>query len=86
MSLTLSSFIEVCDARNKSVAESQILTPRADPQRDKSEVKQLFTGAICNDCQFTFTTADAGYAAVHATDPQKKFKRILPLVNSDDEL
>ena len=86
MSLKLSSFIEVCDAREKSVAESQILTPRADPQRDESEGKHLFTGAVFNNCQFTFTTADAGSAAVHATVPQKKFKRILPLVDSDDEL
>lgn len=55
MSLKLSSFIEVCEARNKSVAESQILTPRAVPQRDESEVKHLFTGAVFNNCQFTFS-------------------------------
>ena len=54
MSSKLSSFIEVCDARNKSVAESKILTPRANPQRDESEGKHLFTGAVFNNCQFTF--------------------------------
>ena len=86
MSLKLRSFIEVCEARNKSVAESQILTPRADPKRDESEGNHLFTGAVFHNCQFTFTTADAGSAAVHATVREKKFKRILPLVDSNDEL
>ena len=56
-------------------------------QRDESESKHLFTGAVFNNGQFTFTTADAGSAAVYyAIVPQKKFKRILPFVNSDDEL
>ena len=86
MSLKLSSCIEVCEARNISVDESQALTPRTVPQRDENEGKNMFTGAVFKNCQFTFTTADACSAADHATVPQKKFKRILPLINSDDEL
>ena len=79
MSLKFSSCIEVCEARNKSVAESQVLMPRTVPQRDENEGKNMLTGAI-------FNTADACSAADHATLPQKKFKRILPLIDSDDEL
>ena len=70
----------------KPVLESQIPTPRTVPQRDENGGKKLFTGAVFNNCQFNFTAADAGYAIDHAAIPVEKFKRILPLIDSDDEL
>ena len=56
--------------------------PRANPQRDESVGKHLFIGAVFN---ITFNTAKADSAAVHATVLQKRFKRILPLVDGDDD-
>ena len=85
-SLKLSRYIDSCEERNKPVLENQIPTSRTVPQRDENGGKNLFTGAVFNNCQFTFTAADAGYAIDHAAIPVKKLKRILPLMDSADEL
>ena len=71
---------------NLTVLESQIPTPRTVPQQDENGGKNLFTGAVFENCQFSLTAADAGYPIDHAAIPVKKFKRILPLIDSNDEL
>ena len=85
MSLKLSSYFDSCEARNNPVLESQIPTPRTVPQQDKNGENNLFTGAVFDNCQFALTAADASYPIDHAAIPVKKFKRILPLIGSDDE-
>lgn len=93
MSLKLSNYIEAPEANLplksavESAVESQILKPRIVPQQDENGGKSMFTGAVFNNCQFTFGAADAGFTGEHAVVPKKKFKRILPLSSdSDDEL
>ena len=82
MSLKLSCYVEG-EERHKSVAKSQVLTPK---QRDENGGNNLFSGAVFNNCNFTFTPAEAGFSCDNAAPPAKKFKRILPLIDSDDEL
>ena len=82
MSLKLSCYVEG-EERHKSVAKSQVLTPK---QRDENGGNNLFSGAVFNNCNFTFTPAEAGFSCNNAAPPAKKFKRILPLIDSDDEL
>ena len=84
--MKLSRYIDSCEGRNKPVLESQIPTSRTVPQQDENGGKNVFTGAVFNNCQFTFTAADAGYAIDHAAIPVKKLKKILPLIDSADEL
>ena len=46
----------------------------------------MFSGVVFNNFQFTFTAADAASTADHAAVLKKKFKGILPIRDSDDEL
>ena len=82
MSLKLSCYVEGEEC-HKSVTESQVLMPK---QRDENGGNNLFSGAVFNNCNFTFTPAEAGFSCNNAAPPAKKFKRILPLIDSDDEL
>ena len=82
MSLKLSCYVEG-EERHKSVAKSQVLMPK---QRDENGGNNLFSGAVFNNCNFTFTPGEAGFSCDNAAPPVKKFKRILPLIDSDDEL
>ena len=70
-------------------AESKILKPSiAAQQSEKPENsgKNLFTGAVFHNCHFGFA-GDAGFnTGEHSTFQAKKFKRISPLSDSDDEL
>ncbi|CAH3013871.1 unnamed protein product [Porites evermanni] len=85
MSLKLSCYCHDCygEERDKSVAKSQVLTPK---QRDENGGNNLFSRAVFNNCNFTFTPAEAGFSWDNAAPPTKKLKRILPLIDSDDEL
>ena len=69
--------------------ESKILKPSiAAQQSEKQENsgKNLFTGAVFHNCRFNFA-GDAGFnTGEHSTFQAKKFKRISPLSDSDDEL
>ena len=69
--------------------ESKILKPSiAAQQSEKPENsgKNLFTGAVFHNCRFNFA-GDAGFnTGEHSTFQAKKFKRISPLSDSDDEL
>ena len=82
MFLKLSRYVEG-EERHKSVAKSQVLTPK---QRDENGGNNLFSGAVFDNYNFTFTPAKAGFSRDNAAPPAKKFKRILPLIDSDDEL
>ena len=60
MSLKLSNYIQAREAPNESLAaESQVLSPRVIPQQNETGGKNVFSGAVFNNCQFTFTAADA---------------------------
>ena len=60
MSLKLSNYIQAREAPNESLAaESQVLSPRVIPQQNETGGKNVFSGAVLNNCQFTFTAADA---------------------------
>ena len=69
--------------------ESKILKPSiAAQQSEKPENsgKNLFTGAVFHNCHFNFA-GDAGFnTGENSTFQAKKFKRISPLSDSDDEL
>ena len=82
MSLKLSCCIEG-EERHKWVAKSQVLTAK---QQDQNGGNNLFSGAVFNNCNFTFSPAEAGFSCDNAVPSAKKFKRILPLIDSDDEL
>ena len=87
MSLKLSNYIQAREAPSESLAaESQALSPRVIPQQNETGGKNVFSGAVFNNCQLTFTAADAASTADHAAVPKKKFKRILPIIDGDDEL
>jgi len=82
LSLKLSCCVEG-EERHKSVAKSQVLTAK---QQDQNRGNNLFSGAVFNNCNFTLTTAEAGFGCDNAVPSAKKFKKILPLIDSDDEL
>ena len=82
MSLKLSCCIEG-EERHKWVAKSQVLTAK---QQDQNGGNNLFSGAVFNNCNFTFSPAEAGFSCDNVVPSAKKFKRILPLIDSDDEL
>ena len=56
MSLKLSCYVEG-EERHKSVAKSQVITPK---QRDENGGNNLFSVAFFNNCNFTSTPAEAG--------------------------
>ena len=74
MSLKLSCCVEG-EERHKSVAKSQVLTAK---QQDQNRGNNLFSGAVFNNCNFTLTTAEAGFGCDNAVPSAKKFKRICP--------
>ena len=82
MSLKLSCCVEG-EERHKSDAKSQVLTAK---QQGQNRGNNLFSGAVFNNYNFTLTTAEAGFGCDNAVPSAKKFKRILPLIDSDDEL
>ena len=87
ISLKLSNYIQTREAPSESLTdESQVLSPRVIPQQNKTGGKNVFSGAVFNNFQFTFTAADAASTADHAAVPKKKFKGILPIIDSDNEL
>ena len=87
MSLKLGNYIQAQEAPSESLTtESQVLSPRVIPQQNETGGKNVFSGAAFNNCQFTFTAADAASTADHAAVLKRKFKRILPITDSDDEL
>ena len=86
ISLKLSNYIQTREAPNESLADgSQVLSPRVIPQQNKTGDKNVFSGVVFNNFQFTFTAADAASTADHAAVPKKKFKGILPIIDSDDD-
>ncbi|CAH3170923.1 unnamed protein product, partial [Porites evermanni] len=62
MSLKLSCYVEG-EERHKSVAKSQVMTPK---QRGENGGNNLFSGAVFNYCNFTFTPAEAGFSCDNA--------------------
>lgn len=87
MSLKLINYIQAQEAPKKSLVENQVKSPKVTPQQNEVGGKNVFSGAVFNNCQFTFTAADAAFPTTdHAAVPNKKFKRILPIIDSDDEL
>ena len=71
MSLKLSWYIED-EERHKSVAKSQVLTPK---QQDENGGNNLFSEAVFNNCNFTFITADPGFSCDNAAAPPRPLQR-----------
>ena len=89
MSVKLSNYIQAREEPEKSLVESQVLSPRPIPQQNENVAKEMFAGAVFHNCQFNFTAPNAAVSTDHAAQsavPKKKFKRILPIIDSDEEL
>ena len=88
MSANLSNFMEDSETRKKPVEEKipKPLTASNGPQDDGA--KNMFAGAVFNNCQFTFALDAHGFETGEHSNlfQRKKFKRILPLSDSDDDL
>ncbi|KAK2548534.1 hypothetical protein P5673_031322 [Acropora cervicornis] len=60
------------EERHKSVAKSRVLTAK---QQGQNGGHNLFSGAVFNNCNFTFTPAEAGFSCDNGVPSAKKFKR-----------
>ena len=87
---SLNCYSSTSTARNKPVLESQILTPRT---QELFHSRLKMKEKICS-LELFLTTASSPLLLPmplatridHAAIPVKKFKRILPLIDSNDEL
>ena len=88
MPAKLSNFMEDLETRKTSIEEKILkhLTASNGPQDDGA--KNMLAGAVFNNCQFTVALDAHGFETGEHSNlfQRKKFKRILPLSDSDDDL